>query len=78
MDACFEVDDLVSGNVVDVIERERDAIDALVDFARDHGHEEVGRFALFRERNGESALVAMKDELIRRIAAAANEDKAAK
>jgi hypothetical protein len=69
MNSNFEIFDTVSGNVVDVYERECDAIEALVDIARERGTAEVARFALFRERDGESTLVAMKDALVLRVEA---------
>ena len=69
MDSTFEIFDMVSGNVVDVYDDENDAIGALADIAREDGFGEVARFALFHEQNGASTLVAMKDELVRRVAA---------
>lgn len=64
----FELFDILSGNVLDTFDRESDAIDALVEISREGGAGAVARFALFREINGESQLIAMQDTLTRRVA----------
>jgi hypothetical protein len=69
MASCFELFDLVSGNVFDVYERESDAIDALIEFARESGADEVGRFALTHVQDDDSSVIAMRDELVRRVEA---------
>jgi hypothetical protein len=69
MPASYEIFDLVSGNVLDVYDCEGDALDALADIALERGTAEVGRFALFRESDSNSALVAMKDDLVQLVLA---------
>ena len=64
----FEVFDLVSGNVLDIYDGESDAIEALIEIASDSGVGTIARFALMREHNGESILVAMGDDLVHRVA----------
>ena len=60
----FEIHDLISGNVFDVFDHESDALEALVAYAVDQGLKAVARFALLRERDGASSLVAMEDDLV--------------
>ena len=69
MDTEFELFDLISGNVLDTFPRECDAIEALVEIARESGEGEVARFALTQDQDGQITLVAMKDDLVRRVAA---------
>jgi hypothetical protein len=73
MDATYELFDLASGNVFDAYESESDALDVLVEMDLAHGHEAVRRFALLRELDGDSSLVAMEDELVRRVEALARD-----
>ncbi len=67
MDATYELFDLASGNVFDAYESESDALDVLIEMDLAHGHEALRRFALLRELDGDSQLIAMEDELVRRV-----------
>ena len=68
MNSHFELFDTVSGNVLDIYDRESDAIEALIEIALASGSGTIARFALTREVNGESHLVAMGNDLVRRVA----------
>jgi hypothetical protein len=60
--------DLVSGNVMTDFASERDACDALRHWATEDGLDAMRDLALGRIRHGQHELVAMDDELVRRIA----------
>jgi hypothetical protein len=67
MDKSYELIDLVSGNLFDAYDRESDALDVLIEIDLEHGPEAVRRFALLRDVDGDSSLIAMEDELVRRV-----------
>ena len=67
MDSSYHLFDLISGNVLDVFARESDAVDILIAMRVEHGDDAVRRFALTRETDDESTLVAMADDLLRRV-----------
>lgn len=69
MKSHFELFDLVSGNVLDIYDRESEAIDALIELSLDSGVGTIARFALTQECNGDSQLVAMGDDLVRLVEA---------
>lgn len=67
MSTTFELFDVVSGNVFDDFDRESDAWDALLEIERTQGPSVVRRFALFRNVDDDSSLIAMEDELVDRV-----------
>ena len=67
MNASYELIDLISGNLFDAYERESDALDMLIEIDLAQGAEAVRRFALLREVDGDSGLIAMEDDLVRRV-----------
>jgi hypothetical protein len=60
--------DLLSGNVITDFVNEREALDALCQIAREDGLEAVADLALTRIANGHPKLIAMEDDLVRRVA----------
>jgi hypothetical protein len=67
MDSHYELFDVASGNMVEVYECEGDAIDALIDVVSTHGLAAIETFALTRMDHGRPTLIAMEDELVRRV-----------
>lgn len=67
MHAHYELFDVASGNMIEVYEREDDAIDALIDVVATHGSTAIETFALTRIDRGQPTLIAMEDELVRRV-----------
>jgi hypothetical protein len=64
MDSHYELFDVASGNMIEVYERESDAIDALIDVAATHGMTAIETFALTRIDHGRPTLIAMEAELV--------------
>ncbi len=67
MNASYQLFDLISGTVLDVFARESDALNLLIALRHEHGDEAIRRFALTCETGEESTLVAMEDDLVRRV-----------
>jgi hypothetical protein len=67
MDSYYELFDLASGNVIEDYVSERDAIDALIQVAANHGLRAIETFALMHVSSGKPALIAMEVELMARI-----------
>lgn len=67
MDSYFELFDLESGNVIEVYERESDAIDALVQVVVAHGIQAIETFALTYVQSGHPVLIGMQDDSMRRV-----------
>ncbi len=67
MDPHYELFDVASGNMIEVYEREGDAIDALIDVAATHGLAAIETFALTRIDRGRPTLIAMEEQLVRRV-----------
>ena len=60
--------DLPSGNVVTDFPSEHDAWEALRSWARDEGLEAIEGLSLMRVQDGDPILIAMDDDLVRRVA----------
>jgi hypothetical protein len=60
--------DLLSGNVITDYACESDAWTALREIAEDDGLEAIADLSLMRMRDGHPTLIAMEDELVRRVA----------
>lgn len=60
--------DLPSGNVVTDFANERVAWAALRDWAREDGLDAIQGLSLMRIQDGEPTLIAMEDDLVRRVA----------
>lgn len=60
--------DLKSGNVMEDFASESDAWDALREMADDHGLEAIEDLSLLLMRDGQPTLIAMEDDLVRRVA----------
>jgi hypothetical protein len=67
MDAYYELFDLDSGNVIEDYDRERDAIDALIQVVLEHGAQAIATFALTYMESGKPILIAMQEDLIERV-----------
>lgn len=67
MDLHYELFDVASGNMIEVYERESDAIDALIDVVATHGVTAIETFALTRMDNGRPTLIAMENTLVLRV-----------
>jgi hypothetical protein len=59
--------DLQSGNVMEGFASEGDAWDALQEMAEEHGLEAIEDLSLLHMRDGQPTLIAMEDELVRRV-----------
>jgi hypothetical protein len=59
--------ELPSGNVVTDFSSEHDAWEALRSWARDDGLEAVAGLSLMHIEDGEPILIAMEDDLVRRV-----------
>lgn len=68
MNSSFILLDLVSGNVITDFPSECDAWDALRAWASDDGLAAIADLSLMRMEDGHPALIAMEDELVRRVA----------
>jgi hypothetical protein len=60
----YELLDSASGNVLDDFDTEREALDALRLFLREHGSEALAELALLRFEDDHPTLVAMGSELV--------------
>jgi hypothetical protein len=65
--SCWELFDTESGNVIEDFATEQDALDALIDVVSQHGGAAIETFALTHMDSGKPTLIAMQDELVRRI-----------
>ena len=68
MRSYIELFDLRSGNVVANYATEDEAWDALRQAATKFGLEEIEELALSQSHNGQDTLIAMDDDLVRRVA----------
>jgi hypothetical protein len=59
--------DLLSGNVITDYACESDAWTALREIAEEDGLEAIADLSLMRMRDGHPTLIAMEDELVRRV-----------
>lgn len=67
MNSIYELFDFRSGNVMEHFAHERDAWDALRKMAMEFGIDELHDLGLSFTHDGESTLIAMEDELVRRV-----------
>ena len=68
MGSYYELFDFRSGNVMEHFAHERDAWEALRQMAIEFGIEELHDLGLSHTHDGESTLIAMDDDLVRRVA----------
>jgi len=68
MNPSFVLFDLLSGNVITDFASESDAWDSLCRDASEAGLESIENLSLLRIQDGHPTLVAMEDELVRRVA----------
>jgi hypothetical protein len=76
MAAYYELFDLRSANVMEHFVSEREAWDALRHMALEYGVEELNGLALSQTENDRSTLIAMEDQLVRRVARQMEQEKA--
>jgi hypothetical protein len=67
MSSYYELFDFRSGNVMENFAEERDAWDALRQMAMEFGIDELHDLGLSYTHDGESTLIAMDDDLVRRV-----------
>ena len=67
MSSFYELFDFRSGKVMEHFDQEREAWDALRQMAMEFGFDELRDIGLSYTHDGESTLIAMDDDLIRRV-----------
>jgi hypothetical protein len=68
MAAYYELFDLRSANVMEHFATEREAWNALRQLAQEYGLEELEGLALSQSLDGQDSLIAMEDDIVRRVA----------
>lgn len=74
MDDFVELYDLRSGNLMANFDDEREAWDKLRQMAEEFGLEEVGGLGLAQIHGEQSTVIAVEDELVRRVAHAISQE----